>query len=216
MRNKIRSASNKSARFQSRVAGGGAGVKFKFSSFHFGEVKVEKKVVIPRGFSNTGDELVELFEKALMNGLPDTFKGHVDIEMESYEDRAECADCPAVLTVGKYGDQLTSAFSSLQSLGRHLENDWMFDPGDVIVIGLTADVYQFSRDVYGRGWTRAAFDGNLDIHEVLLSIFVYAESEGKRLAYDGEDIEIDNDAMLDIPEAVSAYAGLDSYEDEEY
>lgn len=216
MRNKIRSASNKSARFQSRVAGGGAGVKFKFSSFHFGEVKVEKKVVIPRGFSNTEDELVKLFAKALINELPDTFKGHVDIEMESYEDRAECVDCPAVLKVGNYGDQLMYAFSSLHSVGKQLENDWMFDPGDVIVIGLTADVYKFSRDVYGRGWTRAAFDGYLDIHEALLSIFVYAESEGKRLAYDGEDIEIENDAALHVPEAVPAYDGLDSYEDEEY
>ena len=214
MRNKIRSASNNSARFQSRVAGGGAGVKFKFSSFLFGEVKVEKKVVIPRGFSNTGDELVKLFEKALMNGLPDTFKGHVDIEMESYEDRAKCGDCPTVLTVGKYDDQLTSAFLSLAT---QLENDWMFDPGDVIVIGLTVDVFKFSRGVYSHGWVRAAFNGNLNIHEALLSAFMYAESEGKRLAYDGADIEIDNDAVLYVPEAVPVYAGLDSYEeDEEY
>lgn len=213
MRNKIRSASNKSARFQSRVAGGGAGVKFNFSSFLFGEVKVEKKVVIPRGFSNTVDELVNLFEKALMNGLPDTFKGHVDVEMESYEDRAECMECPAVLTVGKYSDQLTSAF---QDLSRQLENGYMFDPGDVIVIGLTVDVFKFSSDVYGSGYSRRAFDGDLDIREALLSTFMYANSEGKRLAYDGADIEIDNDAMLYIPKAVPAYAGLDSYEEEEY
>jgi hypothetical protein len=73
MRNKIRSASNKSARFQSRVAGGGAGVKFNFSNFYFDEVKVEKKVVIPRGFGNTQDEFFELFKKALMKGLPNSF-----------------------------------------------------------------------------------------------------------------------------------------------